>query len=97
MRELFSYISKTKIGGVIPLDVVAHLTVSYAIFIYLLVKKNKQPKLAYFIVVMLSVLKEVNDSFTMTNTIEENIKDIFVSLFLPTLVMAVRYLKRKSI
>ena len=94
--QILGFFSNTKLLGFIPLDVVMHLTVSYIIMFIMLAKKVRF-LYAYFTVFALAVAKEVFDSFSLTNTIEENMKDLAVSMVFPTLLLIVWKLLKKRI
>lgn len=96
LHNFLGFISNTKILGLIPLDIFAHLLVSYSIFIYLLYKRKFPILLSYIVVFTLSIFKEIFDSFSLTNTVEENVKDILVSMIFPTAIILVRYIKRRT-
>lgn len=96
IHYVLGYISNTKIAGVIPLDIVMHLTISYTLMIILLLRKVRFIY-AYLLVLFLAIGKEVFDSFSLTNTISENFKDLVVSMIFPTILMIVWKLKRKRI
>jgi hypothetical protein len=94
--QLLGFFSNTKLFGVIPLDIVMHLSVSYALMIILLIKKVRF-LYAYFFVFFLAIAKEIFDSFSLTNTIQENLKDLIVSMIFPTLLLLVWKIKHKRI
>lgn len=99
MKELHSilgYISNTKLLGFIPLDIVMHLVVAYIIMVILL-KCNLKIIKAYFIVLILCICKEVFDSFSLTNAIEENIKDLLVSMIFPTIQLLISFSKKSEV
>lgn len=96
IHNVLGYISNTKILGFIPLDIAAHLVVAYVIMVILL-KCNIKIIKAYFIVFSLCVLKEVFDSFSITNTIEENLKDLFVSMILPSMQLLISLSNKREI
>lgn len=94
--RVFGFFSNTKIVGEVPLDVVMHLGVSYALMVVLLIKKVRF-RIAYGIIFLLSIAKEIMDSFSLTSSIEESIKDILVSMIFPTLLLIIWKVKRKRI
>jgi hypothetical protein len=94
--KILGFFSNTKLLGFIPLDVVMHLGVSYLIMFIMLAKKVRF-LYAYLTVFLLAIAKEVFDSFSLTNTIEENIKDLCVSMVFPTLLLIVWKLLKKKI
>lgn len=96
VHNLLGYISNTKIAGTIPLDIVMHLFVAYFIMIILL-KCNIKIIRAYLIVLTLSLFKEVFDSFSLTNTIDENIKDLLVSMIFPTIQLLISFSKKSEV
>ena len=94
IHNVLGFISETSFfDGLIALDVVMHLTISYALMIYLLYKKTKF-SYAFIVVVFLSLLKEFFDSFSLTSTMSESIKDFLVSMIFPLILMVVHKIKR---
>lgn len=96
VHNLLGYISNTKIAGIIPLDIVMHLFVAYLIMVILL-KCNVKIVRAYLIVLVLSLFKEVFDSFSLTNVIGENIKDLLVSMFFPTIQLLISFSMKREV
>lgn len=96
VHNLLGYISNTKIAGIIPLDIVMHLFVAYLIMVILL-KCNVKIIRAYLIVLVLSLFKEVFDSFSLTNVIGENIKDLLVSMFFPTIQLLISFSMKREV
>lgn len=96
VHNLLGYISNTKIAGIIPLDIVMHLFVAYLIMVILL-KCNVKIIRAYLIVLVLSLFKEVFDSFSLTNVIGENIKDLLVSMIFPTIQLLISFSMKREV
>lgn len=94
--KIFGFFSNTKIAGEIPLDIVMHLGVSYILMVILIIKKVKF-RIAYGVVFLLSISKEIMDSFSLTSSVEESFKDIIVSMIFPTILLLVWKFKRKRI
>lgn len=95
IHKILGYISNTKIAGEIPLDIVMHLFVAYIIMFTLLKLKVNHAK-AYLIVFVLSISKEVFDSFSLTNTLLENFKDLAISMILPTILVLIAKSKQSE-
>lgn len=85
IRMPFEYISHTKIFGFIPLDSVLHILLGHLILVGLMKFKLSYKK-SMAVLIALAIGKEIFDSFTLTNRIEENILDFSLSLLLPTLL-----------
>ncbi len=96
LNNVLGYISNTKLWGFIPLDVIMHLLVSYLIMFIMLWRKVRF-RYAYLVVLLLSLIKEFYDSFTLTNVLSENIKDLLVSMCFPTLLLVVWKIKGRKI
>ena len=96
IHSLLGFISNTKIVGVIPLDIVMHLLVSYLLMAVLIVKKVPF-RFAYLSVFILAIAKEIFDSFSLTNELEENLKDLVISMILPTILLMVWKIKGQRI
>jgi len=95
LNKFLGYISGTKIGGVVPLDIVCHLFLGYAIYLLLVKKFKVSIGKSFLTVVILSIFKEVFDSFSLASTIEENIKDIFFSVIIPGLLALISKVKKR--
>jgi len=93
MFSLLGKISNIKLFGFLPLDVLLHIVASYIIIILLLKSKMNQSR-AYMIVLGLALVKEIFDSFTLGSSVDESIKDVLVSMLMPTLVVLIRFVKR---
>jgi hypothetical protein len=85
--DIFGYISRTNYYG-IELDVVAHLIVG--VLIFLIAKKYVSTKMNLLIILGIALVKEIHDTQVMTNTFQENIKDLFVTLLVPVLLISYR-------
>ena len=82
-------ISETKIAGVIPLDLLLHAIIGYLIYIFLkkVIKVNSVT--ALFFVFLIELAKEVLDSFSLTNTLLENIIDIAATMTIPVILVLI--------
>ncbi len=96
IHSILGYISNAKIVGIIPLDIVLHLSVSYLLMVLLILKKVPF-RFAYLSVFILSISKEIFDSFSLTNELEENLKDLTISMILPTVLLIVWKIKGRRI
>lgn len=79
--KILGYISKESIYG-IKLDIIAHLFFGTIIFVIL--KKFSNTRKAFIGITLIAILKEVHDTTIMTNTYTENIKDLIITLLIPT-------------
>jgi len=89
---ILSTISNTKIFDFIPLDLVVHFISGTFLTIFLL-KRGHSLKKSFFLIVILSLAKEIFDSFTMTNKVSENLLDLFITILYPLLLFFSRELK----
>lgn len=69
--------------GIFPLDILCHLMVGMLVS-KKLIKDKKKPWKAFFVVLVLAILKECFDYFRINFTIMESIKDIIVTMTYPT-------------
>lgn len=95
IHNFFGYISNTTIAGVIPLDIAMHVLVAYLIM-FILLKCKVSSAISFLIVLGLSITKEIFDSFSLTNTIGENLKDLIASMLLPTILLLIAKSKKSS-
>lgn len=95
LHDFLGYISNTVFFDFIHLDFLAHFFIGYLIMFILMKKKIKVTN-AYFVVFILSLFKEVFDSFSLTNTLQENIKDLIVSMTLPTIMLLIHKFIKKD-
>lgn len=93
--NIFSYITKNSLFGIIPLDILAHGIVGYIIIVFLLKKKVKFIK-AYLVVLFIAVLKESIDASFFPVPVEETVKDIVVTMIFPSVLSLVRLAIRKE-
>ena len=89
-------ISQTKIADTIPLDIFLHALLGY--IIYIIAKKilNNNVYLAFFAVLVLEVTKEIMDSFSLTNTLYENVTDFVATMIVPTILVIIKKKKNKN-
>ncbi len=93
----FDYITYTKIGGVIPLDIIAHFIVGMIITIGLLKLKLRLHNVAITLL-LISVFKEFLDYLRMGNVdFLEGIKDIFVSMSYLIILVIARLTRKKNL
>ena len=78
LHSFFEFISHNSFFG-IPLDILAHLFMG-AFFSVLLLKKTKSYLITFSFILFIALTKEYYDQNVMTNTLQENIKDIIVTL-----------------
>jgi len=94
LHNFLGYISNTKIAGIIPLDNVVHFLVGTIVTI-IAIKFGNSLKKSTLIVIVLSLGKEIFDSFSLTNELGENIEDFLVTVAYPVLLFFARKLKSK--
>ncbi len=90
LNQILGYISKTKFWGIIPLDIVSHVVVSIMLTIVGIKLKISYLKICCGILTC-ALLKEFYDSFVLTSTWIEHIKDIVVTMIFPFALGIVRY------
>ena len=90
--SILGYISETSIYS-IKLDIIAHLSIGT--LIYLLCLKRFSIKKSFLILIILTLSKEIHDQGVSTNTLGENIKDIFFSLLIPVILIYFGNLSQK--
>ena len=94
LNNLLSFIGTYQLFGIIPLDIIAHLIVS--IIITLIILRLTKSYLGVFLVLgTLGLVKEYYDSFSMTSTMIEHVKDMCVNFVYPLISYAISKLKRK--
>lgn len=94
IRDFFHFVSSYHIFGVIPLDIIAHLSVSTTIT--LLLRKMKMSYLVVFsTITLIGLTKEYYDWFAMTSSVPEFFKDMAMNFLYPTLSYAIYKLKKK--
>jgi hypothetical protein len=79
--------------GVIPLDKLLHFLVGAIVAIGLRLS-GRSVGSVLSVVAMLAIAKEVNDSFTLNNSIVENGLDIIVTLAYPILIYGIHRIKK---
>ena len=94
LHSFFEFISHNELWG-IPLDILAHLIVG-AICAYILLKAKKSYQACLISILILALVKELHDQQIMTNTLQENIKDIVVTMIPPFLLIYFDQLKTKK-
>ncbi len=95
LHNTLGFISKTKIGGVVPLDIIAHVFVTILITNFLVKRKVKMFHV-YFFIIIIGIIKEYFDSFVIGSTMIEHVKDMGVNLIYPTIVLMIRKIKNKD-
>ncbi|MBT3583367.1 MAG: hypothetical protein HN509_00560 [Halobacteriovoraceae bacterium] len=95
INQIFGYISRTKIAGVVPLDIVAHFILGILILLFCLKILKLDFKKSFLILLALTVGKEIYDSFTLTATWEEALKDFCVTFSYPILRLGITKLMKK--
>jgi hypothetical protein len=94
LHNLLGYISTTKLFGWIPLDILVHFSMGMIITI-LALKKLKSSSKAFLITLALAILKEIFDSFSLTASWEEALKDVLITLIYPLLILVTHSMIRK--
>lgn len=95
VKDLLYYINHNKLFGLIPLDIVAHILVSYFYTLFGLFFKFKL-HIIFISLFCLEIAKEVYDSTTLQSPWAEHIKDVIVTFLYPAYVLILRYVKRKA-
>lgn len=95
IHQFLGFISKTKIGGIVPLDIIAHLFVTIIITNFLISRKIKFLNI-YIFILLIGIIKEYFDSFVIGATMGEHIKDLSVNMIYPTIVFSIKKLKGKK-
>jgi len=95
VENVLAYISKTVLWGWLPLDILAHAIVSYVLFLIAYKLKFSYWKTLLFIFV-LALLKEFHDSFALTSSMDEHIKDLIVTMIIPFLLFFINFLKKRN-
>lgn len=95
--SILAYIAKTTLFGFLPLDVICHYLVGVALTILFLKLFKNNLIFAFLFVLILELLKEYYDSFTMTANWLESIKDICVTIIHPVMLMIVRKVTKKPL
>lgn len=93
--EIQRIISTYQIFGFIPLDKVLHVLVGMFVTVVLRLFKIRMVRVL-FIVLLLAVGKELNDTYVLNNTMEEHILDILVSIAYPLILWAAVTLKERT-
>lgn len=83
IRILMAYIANTDIFG-IKLDIFAHFIFGVLITVFLKKRKMSWPKI-FLILLAVCLVKEIYDSFALTASLGEAIKDTLVTLIYPIL------------
>jgi hypothetical protein len=95
LHRVLGYISRTKIFGSIPLDMLLHF-----LFGMILTIVFRRFKFSYWkatgIVLALEICKEIFDSFALTATWQEAFKDILVTMSYPFILGIVTYFLKKT-
>lgn len=94
IHNILGTISNTVLFGWLPLDMLLHFTLG-AVITILLRLKGKSPTFAFVIVLLLEIAKEIFDSFSLTATWEEAIKDLLITMIFPVLLLITVTLKKK--
>lgn len=95
VHYLLGAISTSKLFGIIPVDIIAHLTLSAAITHQLLNLKWKSRHILITILA-LGLLKEYFDSFRIGGTtLFESSKDLIVTLLYPCIFLKINSKKRR--
>lgn len=94
IHNLLGMISRTTLWGWLPLDMVLHFSLGALITIILRLR-GKSALFAVVVVFLLEVTKEIFDSFSLTATWEEAIKDMIVTMFFPVMLLITIQVKRK--
>ncbi|PIP96581.1 MAG: hypothetical protein COW00_19395 [Bdellovibrio sp. CG12_big_fil_rev_8_21_14_0_65_39_13] len=97
IHHFFGVISNTLLFGFLPLDIVLHYLVGLCITILLLKKLKNNLILAFFILLSLAIAKEIFDSFSLTATWMESIKDLSVTMIHPFMLFIIRKWRKNSI
>lgn len=84
LHSFFEFISHNSFFG-IPLDIIAHLFVGAFIAIFF-INRTKNYLITFSFILFIALTKEYYDQNVMTNTLQENIKDIVVTL-MPLLLL----------
>lgn len=86
-------LSKTYLFGLIPVDGLLHFAIGL-ILTLVLRKKGLSPIMTVTLIALIQLLKEFLDSFSMTATFEEALKDTVITLIFPVLNLILFYVKR---
>ncbi|GAB4011672.1 MAG: hypothetical protein Fur0010_06470 [Bdellovibrio sp.] len=97
INEALIYISKNDLFGVLPLDILFHYIIGVILTIGLLKAVKNNLILALIGLLIIELLKEYYDSFTMTASLGESLKDIFVTLIHPIMLIIIRKLTKKPL
>ena len=95
IHDFLAFVGSYQLFGVIPLDIIAHLTVSITITL-LLLRFKKNYLLPFCVMLIIGLLKEYYDSFAMTNSMGEHIKDMCMNLLYPTVRYVIHRIKLKK-
>jgi len=95
IHPIFEFISGHSLG-VIPLDILAHLTIS-ALIMLIMLKMRVSAQKIILTVLALAILKELYDLPRLSNTPIENLKDIVVSMLIPVVFLRYKSLKASKI
>ncbi len=87
MHRALGFISEYQILGFFPLDMFLHLLVGL-LLMKLLVTDKRRPWAAFGIVFLCELAKEWFDSYALTATWQESVKDILVTMVYPTFYVA---------
>ncbi len=94
LHQFLGFISRTKLFGWLPLDIVLHSVIGLILSVILLKKKHTHFKVLC-LVFLIAVAKEVFDSFSLTASIVEAVKDILITISFPLLAWSVSIIKKK--
>jgi len=94
-HQLFRIISKTKLFGWLPLDILLHFGMGI-ILMTLFIKLTKSYKYAFLFVFIIQLVKEFFDSFSLTATWSEAFLDTAITLIYPLLVLIISKLKEST-
>ena len=90
------FISNYKLAGVIPLDIFLHVVVGYIIYYTLLKFFKKNHILSFIILFCIELIKEIFDSFSLTNQIIENVTDFIATMLIPTILVVINKNNNKN-
>lgn len=97
INEALIYISKNDLFGILPLDILFHYVIGVFLTIALLKIFKNNLVFSLLGVLFLELLKEYYDSFTMTASLGESLKDIFVTLIHPIMLIIIRKLTKRPL
>ena len=89
LNIFFGYISKSTLFGFLPLDILAHLIVGTGVTIIGLKLKFKFSYVFLFLL-FLCLAKEYYDSFVITSSAQEHLKDFIVTMIYPMILIIIR-------